>query len=140
MTGPSRTAPTDDLEELYRDLHRHPELSFQEVRTAGAVADRPAAAGFRVQTGIGRTGVVGVLTNGAGPTVLLRADMHTVPVQEETGLRYASTARAGRDDRPGEDTVPVSPAPAGTIALRPGPSCRHPRCRRACESTRRRRQ
>lgn len=80
------------------------------MRTAGVVADRLAAAGFAVHTGIGRAGVVEVLTNGAGPTVLLRADMDGLPVQEETGLPYASTARAGRDGRdgrPDEAAVPV---------------------------------
>lgn len=78
------------LDELYTDLHRHPELSFEEVRTAGIVADRLRASGYDVTTGLGRTGVVGVLRNGAGPTVLLRADMDALPVQEETGLEYAS--------------------------------------------------
>ncbi len=79
------------LEELYYDLHAHPELSFAEHRTAGIVADRLNALGLEVITGIGRTGVVGVLANGAGPTVMLRADMDGLPVTEETGLPYAST-------------------------------------------------
>ncbi len=79
------------LEELYYDLHAHPELSFAEHRTAGIVADRLTALGLDVTTGIGRTGVVGVLANGEGPTVLLRADMDGLPVTEETGLPYAST-------------------------------------------------
>ncbi|WP_345762912.1 amidohydrolase [Diaminobutyricibacter sp. McL0608] len=79
------------LEELYYDLHAHPELSFAEHRTAGIVADRLTALGLAVTTGIGRTGVVGVLANGDGPTVLLRADMDGLPVAEETGLPYAST-------------------------------------------------
>lgn len=81
-------------EDLYRDLHRHPELSHQEHRTAAAVAERLAVAGFEVTTGVGGTGVVGVLRNGEGPTVLLRADMDALPVREETGLPYASTATA----------------------------------------------
>ncbi|CCK28732.1 peptidase M20D [Streptomyces davaonensis JCM 4913] len=82
---------TSDLEDFYRDLHRHPELSFQEHRTASLLAARLEAAGFATTEGVGRTGVVGILRNGDGPTVLLRADMDALPVQEETGLPYAST-------------------------------------------------
>ncbi|MET9388284.1 amidohydrolase [Streptomyces sp. NPDC002928] len=82
------------LGELYRDLHRNPELSFQEHRTAGKVAASLSVLGWDVQTGIGGTGVAAVLENGAGPVVMLRADMDALPVAEETGLPYASTARA----------------------------------------------
>lgn len=78
-------------EDVYRDLHQHPELSHQEFRTAGIVADRLGAAGFELTTGVGGTGVVGILRNGDGPTVLLRADMDGLPVKEATGLPYAST-------------------------------------------------
>ncbi|MDN5795753.1 MAG: amidohydrolase [Intrasporangium sp.] len=85
-------------EELYRDLHAHPELSHQEHRTAQAVAGRLAAAGCDVHSGVGGTGVVGILRNGAGPTVLLRADMDALPVREATGLPYASTATATAAD------------------------------------------
>ncbi len=81
------------LAAVYRDLHAHPELSFQEHRTAGIVADHLGSLGYAVTTGIAGTGVVGVLQLGAGPTVLLRADMDALPVLEETGLDYASTAR-----------------------------------------------
>lgn len=81
-------------EDLYRDLHRNPELSHQEHRTAAAVAARLDQAGFAVTTGVGGTGVVGILRNGDGPTVLLRADMDALPVREDTGLPYASTATA----------------------------------------------
>jgi hippurate hydrolase len=92
-------AGLDDLragqEELYRSLHRHPELSHREHRTAAAVAGHLRQDGFRVHTGVGGTGVVGVLGNGAGPTVLLRADMDALPVREETGLPYASTVTDG---------------------------------------------
>ncbi|MFE4949079.1 amidohydrolase [Leifsonia sp. NPDC056665] len=91
-----------DLEALYRDLHAHPELSFQEHRTAGIVAEQLSALGLEVHTGIGRTGVAGVLRNGDGPTVLLRADMDALPVREETGLPWASTQTA-----PGDDGNPV---------------------------------
>ncbi len=93
--------PRTELAELYRDLHANPELSFQETRTAGIVADRLTALGYRVHTGIGGTGVVGVLANGAGPVVLLRADMDALPLAEKTGLPYASSAlgvdRAGTE-------------------------------------------
>lgn len=93
---------TLDLLSLYQDLHAHPELGFQEHRTAGVVADRLAElGGLDVTTGVGGTGVVGVLANGDGPVVWLRADMDGLPVQERTGLPYAST-HTGRDDEGAE--------------------------------------
>jgi hippurate hydrolase len=92
------------LESVYTDLHAHPELSMQETRTAGVAADRLRAAGFAVTAGIGKTGVVGVLRNGEGSTVMLRADMDALPVEEATGLPYASRATA--TDSTGK-TVPV---------------------------------
>ena len=94
-----------DLEALYKDVHSHPELSMQETRTAGLAAGRLRAAGYEVTTGIGKTGVVGLLRNGEGPTVMLRADMDALPIQEATGLAYASKATA--TDKDG-NTVPVS--------------------------------
>src|SRR6185437_7763444 len=78
-------------EDFYRDLHRHPELSHQERRTAAKVGERLGQAGYRVHRGVGGTGVVGVLGSGDGPTVLLRADMDALPVREATDLPYAST-------------------------------------------------
>jgi amidohydrolase len=93
-----------DLESLYRDVHAHPELSMQETRTAGLAADRLRAGGYEVTTGVGKTGVVGLLRNGDGPTVMLRADMDALPVEEATGLPYASKVTA--TDREGK-TVPV---------------------------------
>jgi len=93
-----------DLQTLYTDIHAHPELSMQEIRTAGIAADRLRAAGYDVTTGVGKTGIVGLLRNGDGPTVMLRADMDALPVQESTGLPYASKATA--TDRDGK-TVPV---------------------------------
>jgi amidohydrolase len=81
-------------EDVYRDLHRHPELSRQEHRTADLIAQRLRGLGCEVRDGIGGTGVIGVLRNGSGPTVLLRADMDALPVKEATGLPYASTVRA----------------------------------------------
>jgi len=94
----------DGLAALYRDLHAHPELAFAEHRTAGIVAARLGDLGYQVTTGVGGTGVVGVLANGTGPTVLLRADMDGLPVLEQTGLPYASTGHA--KDADGID-VPV---------------------------------
>ncbi|MER6984764.1 amidohydrolase, partial [Streptomyces carpinensis] len=80
-----------ELEDFYMDLHAHPELGHQEHRTAIQVAERLRSCSYQVRDGIGGTGVVGVLANGDGPTVLLRADMDALPVREETGLPYAST-------------------------------------------------
>ena len=82
------------LMELYRDLHANPELSFQEVETAKKLAKRMRDLGFEVTEGVGRTGVVAVMENGAGPTVMLRADMDGLPVVEQTGLPFASTRTA----------------------------------------------
>jgi amidohydrolase len=93
-----------DLEALYTDVHAHPELSLQETRTSSLAADRLRTAGFEVATGVGKTGVVGVLHNGDGPTVMLRADMDALPVEEATGVPYASKVKA--TDREGK-TVPV---------------------------------
>jgi hippurate hydrolase len=98
------TAEPADWAAVYEDLHRHPELAFQETRTAALVAERLAGLDFEVTTGVGRTGVVGVLRNGDGPTALLRADMDGLPVEERTGLPYASVAR-GSDGAGGD--VPV---------------------------------
>jgi len=102
LTGLDRTRPWQ--EDFYRQLHEHPELSRQEHHTAAEVANRLGSFGFQVHQGIGGTGVVAVLHNGNGPTVLLRADMDALPVQERTGLPYASTVRAR--DLDGND-VPV---------------------------------
>src|SRR5690348_11534500 len=77
---------------------------MQETRTSGLAADRLRAAGYEVTTGIGKTGVVGLLRNGDGPTVMLRADMDALPVEEATALPYASKVTA--TDREGK-TVPV---------------------------------
>lgn len=87
-------ADMPELMELYRDLHANPELSFEEHETAAKLAARMRALGFEVTEGVGRTGVVSVMRNGDGPTVLLRADMDGLPVVEQTGLPYASTQTA----------------------------------------------
>ncbi|MET0251388.1 MAG: amidohydrolase [Novosphingobium sp.] len=81
------------LTALYRELHEHPELSFQEVRTAARLAGEVRKLGFQVTEKVGRTGVVAVLRNGAGPTLLIRTDMDALPVVEQTGLAYASKVR-----------------------------------------------
>ena len=93
-----------ELERVYTDIHLHPELSMQETRTARIAADHLRRTGYEVASGIGETGVVGLLRNGEGPTVMLRADMDALPVREQTGLPYASTETA--TDSAGR-TVPV---------------------------------
>ncbi|HZY72855.1 MAG TPA: M20 family metallopeptidase [Edaphobacter sp.] len=94
----SLDAMLSDLEAVYKDIHSHPELSMQEARTAGIAADHLRANGFEVTTEVGKTGVVGVLRNGDGPTVMLRADMDALPIKEATGLPYASTVTATGSD------------------------------------------
>src|SRR5438270_7173094 len=96
-----------DVEALYIDLHQTPELSLHEQKTAAKMADALRQNGYEVTTGVGGTGVVGVLRNGAGPTVLLRTDLDALPVEEKTGLPYASHVRT-KDDS-GAD-VPVMQA------------------------------
>ena len=91
-------------EDFYRNLHQHPELSGQEQHTAAAVADRLRDCGYQVHEQVGGTGVVAILRNGAGPAVLLRADMDALPVREQTGLPYASTVTSTDQ---GGDKVPV---------------------------------
>src|SRR5947207_9929820 len=94
---------------IYKDLHSHPELSGHEERTAALVAKELRAAGCQVTENVGKYessnlqayGVVGVRKNGDGPTVLVRTDMDALPVEEETGLPYASRVRTKNDD--GED-------------------------------------
>lgn len=85
-------AALPELETVYKDIHAHPELSMQETRTAGIAADHLRKSGCEVTTGVGKTGVVGILRNGDGPIVMLRADMDALPIKEATGLPYASTA------------------------------------------------
>jgi amidohydrolase len=80
------------IEALYQDLHRNPELAFNEVQTAKKLAERVKALGFEVTTGIGGTGIVAILKNGPGPIAMLRTELDALPVQEKTGLAFASTA------------------------------------------------
>ena len=86
-----------ELEEIYKDIHRNPELSMQEFRTAKIAADYLTKYQYEVSTGVGVTGVVGIMKNGEGPVVMLRADMDALPVTEDTGLDYAST-KVARDE------------------------------------------
>jgi hippurate hydrolase len=91
------------LDALYKHLHANPELSLMEEKTSARFADELRAAGFEVTEKFGGFGIVGVLKNGAGPTVLLRTDLDALPVQEETGLPYASHARV--KDLTGNETA-----------------------------------
>ncbi|MDR3441948.1 MAG: M20 family metallopeptidase [Legionella sp.] len=79
-----------ELEEIYKDIHRNPELSMQEFRTAKIAAEYLTKYQYEVSTGIGVTGVIGLMKNGEGPTVMLRADMDALPIAEATGLPYSS--------------------------------------------------
>jgi hippurate hydrolase len=78
------------LDAVYKDLHAHPEIAFQEVRTAGKLALEMRKLGFEVTEKVGKTGIVAVLRNGAGPTVLVRTELDGLPMEEKTGLPYAS--------------------------------------------------
>jgi len=99
QSGTRWTTPTSaevdavfpDVDALYVTLHRSPELGFQEVQTAATLAARLKTLGFDVTTGVGKTGIVGMLKNGAGPTVMLRTELDALPVEEKTGLPFAST-------------------------------------------------
>ena len=95
------------IEALYQDLHRNPELAFNEHQTAKKLAERVKALGFEVTTGVGGTGIVAILKNGPGPTAMLRTELDALPVQEKTGLAFASkvTTRTAAGD-----TVPVAHA------------------------------
>ncbi len=86
-----------ELIDLYRHLHSHPELSYKEVATAARFAEELKKAGAEVTTGVGKLGVVGVLKNGQGPTILVRSDLDALPVTEATGLPFASKATAPDD-------------------------------------------
>jgi metal-dependent amidase/aminoacylase/carboxypeptidase family protein len=86
-----------DAHALYLDVHEHPELSAHETQTAAKLAERWRAAGYEVSEHVGGTGVVAILNNGSGPTILLRTELDALPVEEKTGLPYASKVRA-KDD------------------------------------------
>ncbi|MCH9668942.1 MAG: amidohydrolase [Actinomycetia bacterium] len=102
-------ADAERLVDIFKDIHQNPELGFMEIRTAAIVEKELARLGYDVKTGIGRTGVVGVLENGAGPIVMYRADMDANAVRETTGLPYASTKTVRRTTADGhEEEVPVA--------------------------------
>lgn len=88
------------LEALYKDVHAHPELAMQETRTAGILASKMRALGFTVTEKVGGTGVVALLRNGEGPTVMVRTELDGLPMEEKSGLAYASKAQATRDGKP----------------------------------------
>src|SRR5450631_1712257 len=88
-----------ELDVIYKDIHAHPELGFEEVRTASKLAADMRALGFEVAEKVGKTGVVAILRNGAGPTVLVRTELDALPMQEKTGLAYASTAKGMSNGR-----------------------------------------
>ncbi|MEU1487527.1 M20 family metallopeptidase [Streptomyces sp. NPDC005752] len=104
MTDTARTvlagldAARGELEDLYQDLHRHPELGLREHRTAKKAADALRESGYDVTEDVGGTGVIGVLTSGDGPVVMARADMDALPVRERTGLPYASAEKVTDED------------------------------------------
>ncbi len=122
-TRPASTMTTEELELLIatrRDLHRHPEVGFEEFRTAGIVAERLRVSGYEIRTGVATTGVVGTLRGGAGdgPTLLLRADMDALPVQEATSHSFRSTI-PGRMHACGHDAhVAIGLAVADRLARR----------------------
>jgi len=90
---PEIAALEPELEGLYRDLHEHPELAFHEERTAAALAERLRALGFEVTTGVAHTGLVAILRNGSGPVVMLRTELDALPIEEKTGLPFASKSK-----------------------------------------------
>jgi hippurate hydrolase len=94
-----------DIDNLYIDLHRNPELAFHEQRTAATLAARVKALGYEVTTGVGGTGIVAILKNGAGPVVMLRTELDALPIEEKTGLPFASTVNTKND---AGELVPVS--------------------------------
>lgn len=97
MPFPGLDAIYPELETLYLDLHQSPELSWHEEKTAAKMAARLRQLGFEVTTGVAKNGVVGVLRNGKGPTVLLRTELDALPIQEKTGLPFASKVTAKSD-------------------------------------------
>jgi amidohydrolase len=89
----SLDAQYSHIEALYKDIHSHPELGFQETRTAAKLAQEMRALGYEVTEGVGKTGIVALYKNGAGPTVMVRTELDALPMPEKTGLPYASTAK-----------------------------------------------
>jgi len=110
-----------NLVAVRRDIHAHPELAFEEVRTAGVVARELGRLGIACQTGIGRTGVVGTITGGRpGPTLAIRGDMDALPIEEQTGLSFASTNQ-GKMHACGHDVHSATLLGVGAILKRLAP-------------------
>ena len=139
-----------DIDALYIDLHRNPELAFQETQTAAKLASRVKALGFDVTTGVGRTGIVAVMKNGPGPTVMLRTELDALPVEEDD--RSAVCEHRGDQERQraidaGDARVRArsphvrvgrhgasdgrAPRPLARHARHGGPACRRGRRRRS---------
>ena len=97
--GPIVNGMYPSLDALYKDLHANPEIAFQEVRTAAKLADEMRKLGFEVTEKIGGTGLVAIYKNGAGPTVMVRTELDALPMEEKTGLPYASKAKAQSNGR-----------------------------------------
>jgi Metal-dependent amidase/aminoacylase/carboxypeptidase len=94
-----------EIDKLYIDLHRNPELAFHEQRTAATLAARVKALGYEVTTGVGGTGIVAILKNGPGPVVMLRTELDALPIEEKTGLPFASVVKTKNE---AGEVVPVS--------------------------------
>ena len=108
-------------EAFYKDLHSHPNCPTPSTAPPGASLGKLRDYGFTVQTGIGGTGVTGVLANGSGPSVLLRAELDALPVREDTGAEYASTVtgRFARSEHRGDHALLLSPWPESLLAFEP---------------------
>ena len=120
--SPEVRALTAEMTELRRDFHRHPELGFQEVRTAGIIAKRLTELGYTVRTGLGKTGVTGLLRGGKpGKTVLLRADFDALPIREETNVPWRSET-AGVMHACGHDAHTAMGLAAAAILAKEAPS------------------
>src|SRR4051794_33636162 len=87
------------LDALYKDIHAHPELAFEEVKTAARLAAEMRALGFEVTEKVGKTGLVAIYNNGDGPTIMVRTELDALPMEEKTGLSYASRDKASSNGR-----------------------------------------
>jgi len=104
LASPEVDAVYPEAHALYLDLHQHPELSGHEVQTAARLAKQLRLLGYQVSEHVGGTGIVAIMRNGPGRTVMLRTELDALPVEEKTGLPYASTVRA-KDDAGNEVSV-----------------------------------
>src|SRR5437868_3728751 len=87
------------LDALYKDIHAHPELAFEEVKTAAKLSAEMRALGFEVTEKVGKTGLVAIFNNGEGPTIMVRTELDALPMEEKTGLDYASRDKASWNGR-----------------------------------------